>query len=122
VVDDVGALVKRGATVVVDEEGKLLLAAEALGFRAEPLTADRAGQDQDVEIQLGQYLAHQPAIGRDLDVVERQPLVGLTRRRAEAGGAAPAAEAAGDEMNQGIGGGAHGRGSDEGGRHCRRSR
>ena len=88
--------------VVVDEERKLLLAADRLRFRPEARTAYRARQDEHVEVELRQNFADEPAVGTRFDVVELEKLLGTTVRRSERGRAAPAANGAGENVHESI--------------------
>jgi hypothetical protein len=90
------------ARVVVDEERKQPLAADRLRFGPETRAARGARQDQDVEIELRQDFADEPAVGARLDVVELEELLGTPVRRGERGRAAPATHRAGEKIHESV--------------------
>jgi len=71
---DVPGAVQFPISVLIDEERELLLSANLYGLSAPLLAAFRARQDDAVEIQHGQGLPHQTAVGIALEVVQLEVL------------------------------------------------
>ena len=77
ILDNRLGFIQHFAGVLVMQQGKLLLAPQGLGFRAEYPTTLRAGSNLNVQMQCRQHLTNTSAVWTGFNVVENQRLLRL---------------------------------------------